>query len=94
MENENNIVLMCKDCSNERRNNFQNTFDKYSLEVGNMIKKDFIEGKESEHMWVQIVSITKTGIKGLLANEPFVIKNLKLGDKVIVKFTEIEDIGK
>jgi uncharacterized protein YegJ (DUF2314 family) len=90
MESKDNIVMLCKDCSDQRRKDFQKTFDKYSLEVGDMIKANFKERKKSEHMWVEINSIAKDGVFGFLRNEPTIIKWVSEGDEVAVKFKDIE----
>ena len=94
MENTNNIALICRDCSDERTKEFQSKFNKYSLKVGDFIKTKFNNKKDNEHMWVQITSIVKDGIIGKLANEPIIMNNLCLGDKVKVKFKDIEDLQK
>jgi len=94
MENKQNIELIHKDCSDKRKKNFQKTFDKYSLEVGKFVKKEFRENKEVEHMWVKITALKSNKLIGILDNEPILLRNLKLGDVVEVKFNEIEDYTK
>lgn len=91
----NNIVLMHKECGKKRREDFQNKFDKYILEVGCYIKKEFKEGISSEHMWVKVIALKQKSVVGVLDNEPAVLKNVKFGDAVEVKLNEIEDyLGK
>ena len=57
MENKDNIILIHKECGKKRRENFQKKFNKYSLEIGGSVKKEFKEGNKSEHMWVMITSL-------------------------------------
>lgn len=92
MENINNLAVLCKECSDEKKKKFRKNFDKYILEVGYHVKKEFKEkGKTSEHMWIKILSLTENGI---LDNEPFFLEKIKLGDKVFINFNEIEDYSK
>ncbi len=91
MENKENIIAGCKKCFNQRREDFQKTFDKYSLKIGNFVKKGFKEKEEVEHMWVKITGLKGDRIVGILNNEPVVLKDIKLGDFVEVKFDEIEN---
>lgn len=90
----NNITGIDNKCAKERLKMFQKTFDKYSLEVGNFVKKNFKQGKLKEHMWVKITGIKNNSIIGILDNEPFLVKNVRVGDIVEVKFNEIEDLIK
>ena len=91
MENKDNIIHLCKHCSDERKKEFQKTFNPKIIKKGDFIKKEFRERKKSEHMWVKVVELGKDFIKGYLVNEPNSIKNFKLKDFVKAKFDEIED---
>lgn len=44
-----------------------------------------------EHIWIQVESIGETEIQGLLGNEPMDIPDKKIGDRVKVKVTDVED---
>ena len=88
-EDKDNIVLIHKECSDKRREDFQKNFDKYSLGVGSFVKKCFNDNGETEHMWVKITSLLGDAIIGILDNEPISVKNVKYRDSVKVKFDEI-----
>lgn len=55
------------------------------------VKKHFIKHKQHEHMWVAVNSYKKGIFYGTLGNEPFVIKSMKLGDKIKVTKMEVDD---
>jgi Uncharacterized protein conserved in bacteria len=55
------------------------------------LKVDFIDGEEHEHMWISVNKIENGQFEGTLANEPEVIKNIKLGDSVKIEKEQIED---
>jgi len=90
-EDPNNIIGMCKKCSDKRRADFQKIFNKDMLKVGDYVKICFKQGKKREHMWVKIISIDKK-IFGLLDNEPVLVDNVKYQDIVRVKLSEVEDL--
>lgn len=90
-ENINNIVGIHKECADERKNKFQETFDKNSVEVGDYVKKCFTNGNEAEHMWVKVNKVEEDKIIGILDNEPVVMSNVKYKDLVEVEFGDIEE---
>lgn len=45
----------------------------------------------SEWMWVEIIKLEKDTITGLLSNEPYYLKNIKLGEEVTKKAYEMFD---
>jgi uncharacterized protein YegJ (DUF2314 family) len=45
----------------------------------------------SEHIWVQVDTITPDGIKGRLGNEPVNLGDLKLGSSVEIQRDQVED---
>lgn len=55
------------------------------------VKADFVEGDNSEHMWVQVNEFKDGHFFGRLANEPNTIKEIKYGDNVTVKRENVED---
>lgn len=55
------------------------------------VKCDFVEGDNSEHMWVQVHDFVDGLFEGRLANEPNTIKKLKYGDPVAVVPDDVED---
>jgi uncharacterized protein YegJ (DUF2314 family) len=55
------------------------------------VRFPFKSGTEQEFMWVEVISISKDSIRGKLANEPVWSKDLKLGDDVTRKVSELTD---
>jgi uncharacterized protein YegJ (DUF2314 family) len=58
---------------------------------GFAVKKPFKESGKVEHMWVEVHNIQGSVIHGALANEPSMVKSLKLDDVVDLSIDEIED---
>jgi len=85
---------MCAECSEKLLKEFQKTFDKNQVKIGDYIKAGFKDRKEIEHMWVEVLEICKDSFKGKLRNQPIAIKNLKEDDFVKVKFEEVENWSK
>jgi len=56
--------------------------------VGKLVKKLFTE----EHMWVFIDGFTDDVLTGTLENEPLLMTCLNMGDRVVVRLNEIEDV--
>jgi uncharacterized protein YegJ (DUF2314 family) len=54
-------------------------------------KAKFVEGNMTEWMWVEVATITASGITGKLANDPVHVKNVKDGDAVSKPLSEIDD---
>jgi uncharacterized protein YegJ (DUF2314 family) len=59
--------------------------------TGFAVKKRFEINGQVEHMWVEVLALNGEQIKGALANEPRIVKGLKLRDPVELTFEEIED---
>ena len=55
------------------------------------IKSRYSDGKEAEHMWFIVDTLKKESLIGILDNVPLKLKNIKLNDKLEIKFSEIED---
>ncbi len=100
MENKNNIIRLCANCSEERLKEFQKTFDKDEVKIGDFVKKAFKDNEafeddgEVEHLWVEVKEICKDGFNGYVDNEVVLIKNVKYQDYVKVKFEEVEELLK
>jgi len=53
---------------------------------------DIINGEEvGEHMWVNDVEFDGETIYGTLVNEPDSVQNVKVGDQISAKFTDMSD---
>ena len=95
-EDPNNIVVVCADCTKERKNKMQEklkNIDPKTL-IGKYVKKGFLgENNKVEHMWVEIIGLSKDGkLIGELNNDPIVITHLQSGDVIELDISEIEQI--
>jgi uncharacterized protein YegJ (DUF2314 family) len=92
-ENKNNVEMICKECSDERKTKWQKEHKGFVIEEGDFVKIA-IENKkdETEHIWCKIVSKgTKNTFKGTIDNMPILDMPLKYGDSVDIQFKDIED---
>lgn len=55
------------------------------------VKKMFVQGDRTEHIWLSHVTYTGNRFQGFVDNKPEVIQGLKLGMKVSVNPDEITD---
>jgi uncharacterized protein YegJ (DUF2314 family) len=55
------------------------------------VKKKFVDGKQIEHMWVEVKKIDGSTLHGLLSNIPQIIKSLKAHDPVTLSTDEVDD---
>jgi uncharacterized protein YegJ (DUF2314 family) len=56
-----------------------------------IIKSDFVEGDKHEHMWSQVLGFSNGVFKVIFIDSPLELTNIKMGDKVDVKQTDVED---
>lgn len=96
-ESLSNIGNICPDCAEDRRTKWQEENKNTVIKKGDAIKAKFVDHKEKakEHMWVRVTDVTViskdlTLISGILDNDPFLVKNKKLGDEVIVSRADVE----
>jgi len=90
-ESMGNLAVIHKDAGEARRKKFQEENKDLKIGVGDWVKMAFVDGKETEHMWVKIKKVKdKDNFEGVLDNDPIVVHNIKLGDKVTVKRSDIE----
>ncbi|GAI77863.1 unnamed protein product [marine sediment metagenome] len=85
-----NIVIMHKECSDNRKKEFQTKFDRYNIQVNGFVKIKF-DGETPEHMWIRILSINHYSITGILVNHPILLDNISIGDIVECLYQDIED---
>jgi uncharacterized protein YegJ (DUF2314 family) len=88
-----NIGIMHKDAAKERHAKWQKENKDTVIKVGDIVKKEFVQGKDTEHMWVGITKvIDKDHFEGTLDQDPLVIDFVKNGDKVLVNKADIEQL--
>ena len=91
IEPDSNTIWSCGDCIDDmypRKGTF--TFKEIDEAYG--AKFEFKDGVDSEHMWVNNLTIDGNDIIGTLDNDPVNIRNVRLGQSVTKKVTEIEDL--
>lgn len=68
------------------------------LEIGNLVKLIFVmevpqkNGCRAEKMWVKIINIQKGIFTGILDNEPYYLKSIKVGEAITFKAENIAGI--
>jgi uncharacterized protein YegJ (DUF2314 family) len=55
------------------------------------VKMMFTEGRQHEHMWLDEVTYDGTQFHGVVANDPNLVKNVKIGQKASVEPAKISD---
>jgi len=92
-EPEENIQYICSGCTDEIRREFHST--EHIIEVGDFVKATFVDHDEEsiEHMWVKVSKlINQEGsqiIRGVLYNQPALVKNVKYTDVVEVNYSDL-----
>lgn len=90
-----NLGLLHKDAGYKRQADWQNANAKTLIEPGDYVKIAFMEGSEVEWMWVYIEkAIDHDNFEGKLANDPILVHDVKIDDKVTVKRSQIAQLMK
>jgi uncharacterized protein YegJ (DUF2314 family) len=55
------------------------------------VKFGFVEGDQTEHLWVEVSGLTATMARGTIANDPVFLTRLQSGGKVEVELAKISD---
>ncbi len=85
IDENDNIITVCNDCVEKRKKQVVHNY-----KIGDLIKKRFVsKDGERELMWVIIKEIYPEKIIGILDNKPLGDFEIKCGDQVEVKKTEI-----
>ena len=87
-----NIEILCKECTDERKKQWQKENKNQIIKVGDLIKKEFKDKKLTEHMWVKISNIKGKIFHGTLDNTPILLTNVKYKDEIKFKREDIEDL--
>lgn len=88
-----NVEMKCADCCKEQYQDWHIENKGKKIVVGDYIKVACKDGKETEHMWFEVIEvISDIEFKGRLDNMPVMIGNLKYRDIIKIKFNQIEDL--
>ena len=60
---------------------------------GFKLKVELSDSNGTEHFWVEPFSKTATGFEGTLANDPEIVANVKLGQKIAFTRDQVSDWG-
>lgn len=89
-EDHANLGVIHKDAGTKRVQDWQKANKDTKVNVGDWVKMAFVDGKETEWMWVKIDKVVdKDTFKGTVDNEPIAVNNIKIGDKVDVSRGQI-----
>jgi uncharacterized protein YegJ (DUF2314 family) len=86
--------LRLKDTAQKHMPEFLALLKKYGADYDNyrfIVKSDFVDAQEHEHMWSQIVGYSNGVFKAVFIDSPFAVKNIKNGDKITIKNANVED---
>ena len=91
MNEKGNVIGICKECGEDRRQKFQELMKNKEVNIvpGDFVKATFKEGEETEHMWVSVEKIMGFEYIGTLDNIPVLVKNVKYGQAVTVKHEDL-----
>lgn len=96
MSNKNNIVLVCRTCSDNWHKMWQDENPHAIIRTGDHVKVCISETDNSEtrreHVWLKVSDqITRDIYSCNLANEPINLKKAKLHDEYAIRYSDIED---
>lgn len=90
-EPEENFILICKSCGDERKNNWQKNNKHTTVKIGDFVKITACSlNNQKEHMWFKVIKFDNGKIIGKCNNDPQIV-NIKCGDLINFKFEDIED---
>ena len=94
-EDPNNIVMVCKDCGDMRKQDWQDHNKDKIIKIGDFVKIALQDSSKSraEHCWIKITKVGKDGktMEGFLDNIPIYLKKYVYGDNISLRREDIED---
>ncbi|MFI5162326.1 MAG: DUF2314 domain-containing protein [Sphingobacteriales bacterium] len=91
---EDKTFLVLKDTAQKHLQEFIDGINKHGNDVNNYrfaVKSDFVQDGHHEHMWSMIRTYKNGVFKGIFIDSAFIVKNIKMGDKVTINRSKIED---
>jgi uncharacterized protein YegJ (DUF2314 family) len=86
-----NVLHMCKECSEQRKEQWQRQHPLLIGQLGDYVKIAVSDKNGTEHLWFKIIKSTKSGLLGECNNYPIMVKNIKFGELLEFKMNEVED---
>ena len=92
MEDPNNIIYLCTECTDQRHKNYQKKYGKRKLGVGDHAKVCVEDNGKKEHMWFKVSQVLSNG--AYISNcdsDPVLVENIKLDDIMGFAQKDIEE---
>ena len=94
LSKDDSTFLALKDTAQKKLKIFIDSLDAHGKDYTHytfLIKSDFVEGDNHEHMWSRIYERNNDVFKGIFIDSAYEVKNIKTGDTVAIDKNEIED---
>ncbi|HEX3384895.1 MAG TPA: DUF2314 domain-containing protein [Mucilaginibacter sp.] len=88
------VFLALKDTAQKHLQLFIDELSKHGGDSNNYqlaVKSDFVQGGDHEHMWSIVYSYKNGVFSGVFIDSAFKVKNIKMGDKVLIDRDRVED---
>ncbi|HVW15768.1 MAG TPA: DUF2314 domain-containing protein [Mucilaginibacter sp.] len=88
------IFLALKDTAQKHLQMFIDELNKHGSDSANYrfaVKSDFVQNRDHEHMWSMVYAYKNGVFKGVFIDSAFKLRNIKMGDKVSIDHSEVED---
>ena len=92
MDQHENVYFITKIKGDIRKQNWHLDNKDTKIAIGEFVKLPFEQEEIVEHMWVTVSKESNGMFEGELDNDPYKISNIKIGDKVVFEFEDIEDL--
>jgi len=90
---ENTAVLVCEDCTTQRRQDWQRKNKKTQIRQGDLVKIAFRQNGHVEWMWIEVEhDLGDTKLEGTLINDPVLVDYIKKGQTFTFYRAEIADL--
>lgn len=93
LKTDDEMFLALKDTAQAKIGMFIDSLKSHGLDSNYrfMVKSDFVDGKEHEHMWSMVYKYANGSVTGAFVDSAYFLKNIKSGDNVNIKTQDIED---
>ena len=89
IETDLNTRIICKECADERRKDWQKQNKGLKINIGNFVKLSVSDSNGEEHLWFEVVKVNP--LVGRCDSVPILIKKVRYNDFFSFRFKEIED---
>jgi uncharacterized protein YegJ (DUF2314 family) len=88
------VFLALKDTAQKHLARFISKLSQHGREFKSyrfLVKSDFVQNDHHEHMWSRVFEYKDGVFNGVFIDSAFTVRNIKMGDKVLIKRNGIED---